>query len=208
MKKIVKLSLIAILLAVVAIAITGCGAEEKDRTYNTLGKTLLGDTYILEIEGDALGGNGKSGTLTVAKKGDKILQEVKSDDGKVTIIFKDNATHIVIHDEKMYMKTEGKDESILSDDEAFLSKEELEALKTEEYKTGKEKIDDKEYYYEEYHALGDEITERYYFDGNELKYVKSIDSNGKEQIIKVVKLSSKVDDSVFDIPTDYELIEE
>ena len=147
MKKIVKLSLIAILLAVVAIAITGCGAEEKDRTYNTLGKTLLGDTYILEIEGDALGGNGKSGTLTVAKKGDKILQEVKSDDGKVTIIFKDNATHIVIHDEKMYMKTDGKDESILSDDEAFLSKEELEALKTEEYKTGKEKIDDKEYYY-------------------------------------------------------------
>ena len=141
MKKIVKLSLIAILLAVVAIAITGCGAEEKDRTYNTLGKTLLGDTYILEIEGDALGGNGKSGTLTVAKKGDKILQEVKSDDGKVTIIFKDNATHIVIHDEKMYMKTDGKDESILSDDEAFLSKEELEALKTEEYKTGKEKID-------------------------------------------------------------------
>ena len=86
--------------------------------------------------------------------------------------------------------------------------EELEALKTEEYKTGKEKIDDKEYYYEEYYALGDEITERYYFDGNELKYVKSIDSNGKEQIIKVVKLSSKVDDSVFDIPTDYELIEE
>ena len=108
----------------------------------------------------------------------------------------------------MYMKTDGKDESILSDDEAFLSKEELEALKTEEYKTGKEKIDDKEYYYEEYYALGDEITERYYFDGNELKYVKSIDSNGKEQIIKVVKLSSKVDDSVFDIPTDYELIEE
>ena len=153
MKKIVKLSLIAILLAVVAIAITGCGAEEKDRTYNTLGKTLLGDTYILEIEGDALGGNGKSGTLTVAKKGDKILQEVKSEDGKVAIIFKDNATHIVIPDEKMYMKTDGKDESILSDDEAFLSKEELEALKTEEYKTGKEKIDDKEYYYEEYYAL-------------------------------------------------------
>ncbi len=29
----------------------------------------------------------------------------------------------------MYMKTDGKDESILSDDEAFLSKEELEALK-------------------------------------------------------------------------------
>ena len=109
--------------------------EDKDRYLCANGLERI----EMEIEGDALGGNGKSGTLTVAKKGDKILQEVKSDDGKVTIIFKDNATHIVIHDEKMYMKTDGKDESILSDDEAFLSKEELEALKTEEYKTGKEK---------------------------------------------------------------------
>ena len=209
MKKIVKLSLIAILLAVVAIAITGCGAEEKDRTYNTLGKTLLGDTYILEIEGDALGGNGKSGTLTIAKKKGNVLQEVKSGEEKMSIMFKDNTTYLVAHDQKIYMKTEGRDESILpEEDETFLSKDELEALKTQEYKTGKESIDGKEYDYEEYYDSENEITERYYFDGNELKYVKSIDSDGEEQIMKVLKLSSEVDDSVFDIPSDYKLIEE
>ncbi len=209
MKKIVKLSLIAILLAVVAIAITGCGAEEKDRTYNTLGKTLLGDTYILEIEGDALGGNGKSGTLTIAKKNGNVLQEVKSGEEKMSIMFKDNTTYLVAHDQKIYMKTEGRDESILpEEDETFLSKDELEALKTQEYKTGKESIDGKEYDYEEYYDSENEITERYYFDGNELKYVKSIDSDGEEQIMKVLKLSSEVDDSVFDIPSDYKLIEE
>ena len=81
-------------------------------------------------------------------------------------------------------------------------------LKTQEYKTGKESIDGKEYDYEEYYDSENEITERYYFDGNELKYVKSIDSDGEEQIMKVLKLSSEVDDSVFDIPSDYKLIEE
>ncbi len=207
MKKIVKSSLIAILLVAVAIAITGCGAK-KDKTYNTLGKTLLGDTYIIELEGDNLSGTDEKGTLTIAKKNGNVLQEVKSGEEKMSIMFKDNTTYLVAHDQKIYMKTDGKDESILSDDEAFLSKEELEALKTEEYKTGKEKIDDKEYYYEEYYDSENEITERYYFDGNELKYVKSIDSDGEEQIIKVLKLSSEVDDSVFDIPSDYKLIEE
>lgn len=209
MKKIVKLSLIAILLAVVAIAITGCGAEEKDRTYNTLGKTLLGDTYIIEIEGDNLSGTDEKGTLTIAKKNGNVLQEVKSGEDKMSIMFKDNTTYLVAHDQKIYMKTEGRDESILPEkDETFLSKDELEALKTQEYKTGKESIDGKEYDYEEYYDSENEITERYYFDGNELKYVKSIDSDGEEQIMKVLKLSSEVDDSVFDIPSDYKLIEE
>lgn len=209
MKKIVKLSLIAILLAVVAIAITGCGAEEKDRTYNTLGKTLLGDTYIIELEGDNLSGTDEKGTLTIAKKNGNVLQEVKSGEEKMSIMFKDNTTYLVAHDQKIYMKTEGRDESILpEEDETFLSKDELEALKTQEYKTGKESIDGKEYDYEEYYDSENEITERYYFDGNELKYVKSIDSDGEEQIMKVLKLSSEVDDSVFDIPSDYKLIEE
>ena len=208
MKKIVKSSLIAILLVAVAIAITGCGAK-KDKTYNTLGKTLLGDTYIIELEGDNLSGTDEKGTLTIAKKNGNVLQEVKSGEEKMSIMFKDNTTYLVAHDQKIYMKTEGRDESILpEEDETFLSKDELEALKTQEYKTGKESIDGKEYDYEENYDSENEITERYYFDGNELKYVKSIDSDGEEQIMKVLKLSSEVDDSVFDIPSDYKLIEE
>lgn len=206
MKKIVKLSLIAILLAVVAIAITGCGAK-KDRTYNTLGKTLLGDTYIIEIEGDDLAETGEKGTLTIAKKGNNILQEVRSGEEKMSVIFKDNMTYLVVHNQKIYAKAEGRDESTLPED-AFLSEDELEALKTQEYKTGKESVDGKEYDYEEFKADEGKTTERYYFDGNELKYVKSIDSNGNEEIMKVVKLSSEVDDSIFDIPADYELVEQ
>ena len=205
MKKIVKSSLIAILLVAAAIAITGCGAK-KDKTYNTLGKTLLGDTYIMELEGDNLEETGEKTTLTIAKKGDNILQEVKVGEEKMSIIFKDNTTYLVVHEQKIYMKTEGRDESSLSED-AFLSKDELEALKTQEYKTGKESIDGKEYDYEEYYDSENKITERYYFDGNELKYVKSADSDGEEQIMKVVKLSSEVDDSIFNIPADYTLEE-
>lgn len=205
MKKIVKSSLIAILLVAAAIAITGCGAK-KDKTYNTLGKTLLGDTYIMELEGDNLEETGEKTTLTIAKKGDNILQEVKVGEEKMSIIFKDNTTYLVAHNQKVYKKTEGGNESSLSED-AFLSKDELEALKTQEYKTGKESIDGKEYDYEEYYDSENKITERYYFDGNELKYVKSADSDGEEQIMKVVKLSSEVDDSIFNIPADYTLEE-
>lgn len=99
MKKIVKSSLIAILLVAVAIAITGCGAK-KDKTYNTLGKTLLGDTYIIEVEGDNLSGTDEKGTLTIAKKNGNVLQEVKSGEEKMSIMFKDNTTYLVAHDQK------------------------------------------------------------------------------------------------------------
>ena len=151
----------------------------------------------------------EKGTASISEKNGNVLQEVKSGEEKMSIMFKDNTTYLVAHDQKIYMKTEGRDESILpEEDETFLSKDELEALKTQEYKTGKESIDGKEYDYEEYYDSENEITERYYFDGNELKYVKSIDSDGEEQIMKVLKLSSEVDDSVFDIPSDYKLIEE
>ncbi|MGN1271326.1 MAG: hypothetical protein ACI4UX_05105 [Clostridia bacterium] len=208
MKKLVKSSLIAILLVVVAIAVTGCGSKTS-KTYNAFSKAFSGDSYTIELEEYNVDEDEEKITLTIAKKGNDICQDVKSEGQHATIMIKDDTTYLIMHDEEMYIKSEGRDETILpEEDEVILSKDEIEALKIQEYKTGKEKIDDKEYEYEEYYDSENEITERYYFEKNELKYIKSIDSDGEEEIIKIVKLTSSVDDSIFNIPTDYYLVEE
>ena len=87
------------------------------------------------------------------------------------------------------------------------NKEDLNKMETQEYKTGKETIDGTEYEYEEYEDQDTGVIERYYFSGNDLKYIKSIDEDGEEELMKVIKLSSEVDDSIFEVPSDYQKVE-
>lgn len=88
----------------------------------------------------------------------------------------------------------------------------LEEIKDLEYETGKEKINNKNYTYEEYSVLTDfakgEFTEesqdvktRFYFDDGELVYIKTIEED-KEELLKV-NISYDVDQNLFQIPSDY-----
>ena len=214
MKKILKLSLIILLIILLAFVITGCGKDEntnqsqedngKSKTYNLFTKVFSGENYIVSLEGETDMGEGiEKMTATMAIKGDNLYADVDSTSQHASIICKDNKTYIIMHDEKMYMIMDGKDEETF-EEMTLISTEDLKEMENKEYKTGKETIDGTEYEYEEYENEEDKTTERYYFLGNDLKYIKSIDGDRKEEIMRVIKISSEVDDNIFNIPEDYQ----
>lgn len=197
MKKLLKSVFAIILVASFALAITGCTQNEQSKTYNAL-SILNGDNYILEMQVEDIS------TMTVAEKGENIYMNVKEEGTSFAAMYKDNTTYILSHEDKMCMTSEGKNEEIFQDTEMF-SKEEIEKFKTAKYEKGKEEINGIEYEYEEYNS--ENAKDRYYFEGNDLKYIKTIQENGEESIMKILKMSSEVDDSVFEIPADYEKLE-
>lgn len=218
MKKLLKLSLIIMLVISLAFVVTGCGnnddankteGNEKSKTYNALNEAFSGDDYIMTLEGDMdLGEGTENTTMTLAMKGENVYMDVDATSGHLTVMYKDNTTYVVSHADKMYMTTEGKNEEIFSEEDMFaFSKDDLKEIEDSEYTTGKETINGTEYEYEEY-KYEDGTTERYYFSGNDLTYIKTTSEDGTEETMKVVKLSSEVEDSIFELPTDYKKVEE
>ena len=200
MKKLLKVILPVILVASLVIAFTGCAEDAKSKTYNALSQAFSGDNYIVSFEEEGVS------TITLAVKGENIYMDVKEPETSLAVVYKDNTTYVISHADKMYMTSEGKDEEMLSEDMGIISKEDLQELETAGYERGKEEINGIEYEYEEYKDE-EGLTERYYFEGNDLKYIKTIQEGEDDLIVKVLELSSEVDDSVFEIPSDYEKIE-
>lgn len=89
---------------------------------------------------------------------------------------------------------------------------ELENIKDEPYENGTEKIENKNYSYEEYKTItgfslgitseeGKEIKTRFYFKGDKLEYIKTIDGD-KQELLKV-EISNDVQSNLFEIPSNY-----
>ena len=78
---------------------------------------------------------------------------------------------------------------------------------------GKEEIEGKNYNYEEYTGItnfaikltdennSENVKTRFYFDGNDLVYIKTI--VGDSQELLRVEISNDVDSNLFEIPNDY-----
>ena len=215
MKKTLKLSLIFLLMIALLFGITACGNDKKEentktgessKTYKVLGELFKGDTFTFIAEGNINTDTEElqKGTITMALNGEDIYMDVKSDEERMTIIYKDKVSYLISHEEKSYIKTEGENENLTKEDALFISEEELEDIKKQEYKTGKEKVEGKEYEYEEFKD-DEDITRRYYFEGDNLVYIKTIDKD-EEELIKVIELSNNVDEKLFEIPAEYEEI--
>lgn len=230
MKRLLKLILIIILTILLAFAITGCGSKKNDdesaknennmnaenkieengksKTYNIFSKVLSGENYVMILQGKEDIGEGEEDvTMTVATKGENIYMDVNATSQHATIMYKDGNTYIISHDEKAYITTKGKDEGTFDEDITFITKDDLKLIESQECKKGKEAIDGTEYEYEEFNIDEDNKTERYYFLNNDLKYVKSIDEDGEEELMKIVKLSTEVDEALFNIPAGYEVLD-
>lgn len=229
MKKSLKLILTIMLIISLAFAITGCGnnknndensknessvntenkTEEngKSKTYNALNKVLSGENYVMTLQGKADMGEGEEDvTMTVAAKGENIYIDVNATSQHATVMYKDGTTYLISHDDKAYVTKQGKYEETFDEDMNLISKEDLKDIETQECTKGKETIDGTEYEYEEFNTDEGNTTERYYFLNNDLKYVKSIDED-EEELMKIIKLSSEVDESLFNIPTGYEVLD-
>lgn len=126
------------------------------------------------------------------------------------LVIKDGNTYLLIEDEKKYYTYENNEMDL----KMILLQ--LEEAKEKQYVEGKEKVDGKEYKYEEYEqtagflikAISTEDEEkaktRFYFDGNKLVYIKTI--IGEEQETLKVDISNKVDEKLFEIPSEYQAV--
>ena len=125
-------------------------------------------------------------------------------------IIKDGNSYLLVDDQKAYY-TYVNNSIDLNKIELQLS----EVINSGEHQNGEEKIDGKNYQYEEYNGITDFTMQdtsnatanqnaktRFYFKNNKLVYIKTI-INDKQELLKV-DISNSVDTNLFEIPSDYE----
>lgn len=147
--------------------------------------------------------------IIMAKKGKETSIDMQGEDVHTTTIVKDGKAYFVNHDEKTYSTYDEMvaNENILLD--------ELSELSQKEYSKGTEAIDKKSYNYEEYKGYSgfmyssnidveeENINTKFYFKGKDIKYIKTIISEDETEKVET-SLSYEPDDSLFNIPEDYE----
>lgn len=148
--------------------------------------------------------DGEDQTLIMAVKDDKMTVEVTDAQmGTVSIIVKDGSSYIVSHAEKMAVKYAGDYTQDMNLDLSALMVDSDEKDVTA-LKTGKVEVDGVEYDAEIW--AEDEIGSAFYFQGDTLKYMVTMEE-GDETRIKVEEYSNKVDDALFEVPGDYTILE-
>ena len=156
--------------------------------------------------------------VVMAQKGANISIDSSTEEDHTTTLILDKDVFYIDHtNEEYYYDTEYGVEDI--DTDIILSS--LNAITQNEYVSGKEEIDGVSYDYQEYldedanfviyadYNEDSSVKTRFYFENNEIKYIKNIiefEEDKQEELIKV-DLSYQVDDSTFEIPSDYAEVE-
>ena len=145
--------------------------------------------------------------IQYAKKDNKAYLDTNYNWQNSKFIIKDGNSYLLVKEQQAYY-TYRNNETELGKIENPLNR-----IKNSEYKEGKEKIDGKEYKYEEYQGITDFLMKetenvdeqtsktRFYFNGDKLVYIKTI--TGDYQEILKVNISYTVDDKLFEIPAEY-----
>lgn len=155
--------------------------------------------------------------LITYRKGNKTLIDTYNPDQHLSTLVVDKDTYLVYHENKEYYvyPNNNQDGEILLDD--------LRQILEKECTKGKEKIYGKKYKYEEYTGISNflissprnmdisSVKTRFYFDKNELVYLKTIydvvneETGEKTQAeeLQTVKVEYEVENSIFEIPADY-----
>lgn len=194
MKKIISL----ILALAVCLSFVACSKDDSDIN-NGISKTF---TYFNENVNTAeylwvISFSGE--TLTMATKNGVNYNKTENSESTEVQIYKDAKVYRVYDANKAYMVYDD------TENDCFR----VETLKStginkDNFKSGKNTVEGKEYYYEEFTAENGQ--DRYYFDGDELKFIEFIQA-GTSTFIKIETAMNSADDSLFVIPEDYELVE-
>ena len=149
--------------------------------------------------------------VSLAQRGTDVSIDMYVDEEHTTTVVLQNEAYYIMHDEEEYYNY--GDEKIDSD--VVLSG--LNNITKNQYTTGREEIQGKSYYYEEYDnntmdfIIFANINEtstvktRFYFDGDNIVYIKNIvtsEDSTQEELIRAT-LSNDIDERLFDIPEDY-----
>lgn len=208
-KKKLVLLVVVVLLVIIGIVVGVSIFKKNDENKETKLKAIYdklvdSQEYSFKIE---LNENNKT---IMAKKGEQtaIDQYTDGDDGHSTTLIKDGDTYLIKHEREEYYlyKRNNVEQHILTDG--------LKEITDKEYTTGTEKVNGKKYSFEEYsgstiftslNALnidGNDVKTKFYFDkDNNLVYMKT--TYGETEELLKVELTYSVDDSLFEIPSNY-----
>ena len=146
---------------------------------------------------------------TVSRKGDVANVDTYSNGTHTTDIVRDGNTYLLMYGTQKYYTYENN-ESELNE----LPNQLNEIAQSQEPTKGEEEINGEKYKYEEYKGVSyflidfenelseEETNTKFYFDGDELKYIRTIMGDDSELI--QVDASFTVDNSLFEIPDGFE----
>lgn len=150
----------------------------------------------------------KDNQRTTSRKGSLAKVEIIDEGKKQAYLVKDNTTYLLVDSTKKYYEYENT-KTLLKD---FENK--IDELLNRNYVIGTEEIEGKNYKYEEFEnistfiinykrTINDSDTKtRLYFDGNDLKYIKTYVGD-VEQLLTVEIKHNNQKDSDFEIPEEY-----
>ena len=203
-KKIILISVIAIVIgrAIVVLSVYFVN-RNKTNTDNNSASTKVEKLYNTLTDKKEYS---FSFTLYYAKSGDTAYTDTTYNGSESKYVIKDGNSYLLMDESKKYYTYANNtiDLNLVIDT--------LEKLKEEEHQDGEEQIDGKNYNYEEYStitelAIGDfsentsNAKTRLYFQGDKLVYIKTI-AGDKQELLKVEN-TYKVDNQLFNIPSDY-----
>lgn len=163
-------------------------------------------TFSMEEKGEEI-----DYKVSMSQKGNDVSIDMYSDGEHTTTLILKNASYYIMHEEQEYYDFGGEevDADILIDG--------LQQITQKKHTTGNEEIDGSMYYYEEFENDGSsfiifpdinedtKIKTRFYFDGDNIKYIKNIITNNEEKEEELIKAELKysVDEKLFQLPEDY-----
>ena len=201
--------IIVLAIIVVVMMLTRITKEEGSKLSKIYNKMIENQTYAFtryNLE--------EKNKYIVYRKVDKTLIDMYNPGEHSSTLVSDNDTYLISHENEEYYiyPNNNLDEEILTDT--------LKEIIDLEYVVGKEKVYGKNYKYEEYKGVSEflisatinidvnSIRTRFYFEGKNLVYLKTIyntmDEETKEfEELQTVKVEYEVEDSVFKIPANY-----
>jgi len=205
-KKIILISVISVIVIIaIIVGIVFLTSKQENKTdrlvsfYNNLnGKSEYNFSMIIDDETK----------INYSKKDNKAYMELYYNGDISRYVIKDGNTYLLKDEDKKYYTYQNNETDLTKITGA------LEAIKDNEYLTGKEKINNKNYYYEEYPGVTmlsigisdssdiESNKTRFYFEGDKLVYIKTITDN--EQELMKIETSYSVQDNLFEIPSDYQ----
>lgn len=205
-KKIIIISIVAVLVLLIICGViwyvaSNQAQDNSSKIDKLYAKITENNMYKISVQLDE---NNKD--ITYVKDGKAYVESYANGDCSKYIV-KDGNTYLIIDDREVYYTYQNNQMKL--DKYADL----LKAAQEEERLLGEEKVENKNYKYEEVEGFmgfwmkpedipsGEIVKTRFYFEGDKLKYVKTIVGD-KEELLKV-DISYKVEDKLFEIPENY-----
>lgn len=158
---------------------------------------LDGEMYIeYETKED-----GATVNLKVAVKDENVFVETFADGEKLGIIIKGDVSYVIQHSYQMVLKTNVDPGAAVNFKEIIVQEGDM---NLSGLKTGKREVDGKTYKTEYWDDV-DGTSTTICFDGDKPVYIINNDG-GQETIVKIVEMSNKVDDSLFELPEGYQVL--